>query len=421
MRKKRAMNSRDFLKYAGIGGVMAFSGMPKISWGQKPKEAVLGIVLPMTGPGGTWGQNIWPLLEIIRDEINEAGGIKSLGGAKIRLVLLDSQTKPEVASRQTEKLIDMQVAMILGSGHSASTIVSSQLCEKNEYPNFCPGSLADEITDRGFKWNGALAPKMSWAGRDAVKFALDMGKKTGYMPKKAGILVEDSPFGMRGGEAAKKTAQEAGLEIVDFVSYPAQSTTDFRSFISKFKAAKLEVMFQANYAPDGVMITRQYKELDFNPYGFIGMSGGHYTPEYLDMLKADANYTCCAVSANPDTPIPGSKELQAKYIKKVGKPFDSTAGQWATGLAVAVNVLERTGTVTDRKAIRDAFRTTELKAGEKYVMIVDGVKIDPETGRNMWAQNVMMEILNQDRRTVWPEKYKTVNPVWPMPKWSERK
>ena len=75
----------------------------------------LGGFFPLTGGTAKVGIENRQGLQMAIDEINAAGGIKSLGGAKIEMVWGDSQGKPDVGISEVERLVQQEnVVAILG-------------------------------------------------------------------------------------------------------------------------------------------------------------------------------------------------------------------------------------------------------------------------------------------------------------------
>src|SRR5260370_1447140 len=68
----------------------------------------LGVVLPLSGQFALAGQNIRRGYDFAVEDLNKAGGIKSLGGATIELVYGDNQGKQDVAIGETERLIQQE-------------------------------------------------------------------------------------------------------------------------------------------------------------------------------------------------------------------------------------------------------------------------------------------------------------------------
>src|SRR5215470_6864263 len=128
---------------ATLGGLAAFR-----SAHADAKEVVLGAVVALTGPNAAWGQRTWNGFQVACDLVNEQGGIKSLGGAKLKPFVVDTESKPEVAGAQTEKAIQRGAVAITGTNQSAATIVATQIAERESVPFVCATDVDPLITAR---------------------------------------------------------------------------------------------------------------------------------------------------------------------------------------------------------------------------------------------------------------------------------
>src|SRR5207244_13608948 len=97
------MNRRAFLKSAGA--VAALGVVPSIVRAQA-KEVKVGYILPVTGPLAFEAQLSLNGLQLAVDEINSAGGIKALGGAKLTLLPGHTQNKVDMGNSEAARLID---------------------------------------------------------------------------------------------------------------------------------------------------------------------------------------------------------------------------------------------------------------------------------------------------------------------------
>jgi branched-chain amino acid transport system substrate-binding protein len=73
----------------------------------QPKPVKIGAIHPTTGPPAEVGQLQRTSAQLAVDTINAAGGIKSMGGAKLELLVGDCESKAEVARTVTERHVDM--------------------------------------------------------------------------------------------------------------------------------------------------------------------------------------------------------------------------------------------------------------------------------------------------------------------------
>src|SRR5262245_7858581 len=111
---------RTFLTTAGAAAGVAVLGFPLPLRAQAPAFKI-GVVHPVTGPLAEPGQACRLGAQMAADAINAAGGIKSMGGAKLELILGDTQSKPDVGRTEAERVINQGAQMLMGSFDSGST------------------------------------------------------------------------------------------------------------------------------------------------------------------------------------------------------------------------------------------------------------------------------------------------------------
>src|SRR5690606_38342396 len=97
---------------------------------EKVDVVKIGAILPLTGSAASIGEMSKRAMELAVEEINENGGIESLGGAKLELVFGDSEGKPQVGVSETERLITKEnVAILTGAYQSGVTLPASEVAE----------------------------------------------------------------------------------------------------------------------------------------------------------------------------------------------------------------------------------------------------------------------------------------------------
>ena len=69
---------------------------------QQPKEVEVALVVPLSGPWARQGLLERMGADMAIDDINKSGGIKSLGGAKMKLIVLDTGDSAETKQRSNE-------------------------------------------------------------------------------------------------------------------------------------------------------------------------------------------------------------------------------------------------------------------------------------------------------------------------------
>lgn len=404
---------RDFLRSSAlVAASTAFA--PRFATAQG-KEVLLAAVVALTGPNAAWGQRTWNGFQLACDLVNEQGGIKALGGAKLKYVVADTESKPEVAGSQTEKVVQRGAVAITGTNQSAATIVATQIAEREGVPFVCATDVDPLITSRGFKFTFRTSPLVEAYARDLLAYVKELGQSSGKPAKRLAILSENSIVGQSSVEGATRAAKELGYEVVDAATYDAAKTQNFASYISKYKGAGIEVLIGHNKPSDAILITRTMKELNFNPMAYGGILGGHVSTEYVNTLGKDADNVLATTSWSADADIPGLKELATKYRERFKEHMDSTTAGGFTAFSVLWDALERAGS-TDRKKLRDAIAATQMKTGDRMYMQLRGAKFAP-TGENLMAGGLVFTIRSKEWITVAPKEFAKATATYPKPRW----
>src|SRR5688572_11638350 len=71
----------------------------------QPKEVKVAVIAPLSGPWARQGQLMQMGAEMAIEEINEGGGIKALGGAKMKLILADAGDSAEKAKNAAQRIL----------------------------------------------------------------------------------------------------------------------------------------------------------------------------------------------------------------------------------------------------------------------------------------------------------------------------
>ena len=144
-RSRARLHRRTFLKGAGAAAGAATLGFP-LPLRAQAATVKIGCVHPITGPLAEPGQACRLGAQMAVDAINAAGGIKSLGGAKLELILGDTQTKPDVGRTEAERVINQGAQMLMGSFDSGSTAAMVPVAQQWRVPFLVDIAAADPIT-----------------------------------------------------------------------------------------------------------------------------------------------------------------------------------------------------------------------------------------------------------------------------------
>jgi branched-chain amino acid transport system substrate-binding protein len=211
----------------------------------------IGATEPLSGTFKDIGERYLEGVQYAAKVINESGGLL---GKKVEVIPIDSELKPDVATRKAQNLILKDgVKFFCGGTGSSVGAAMSQLAEKQNVIMFTYGMDASSMT--GEKCNkNFFRPGGSTDGRS---FALaQLIAKKGY--KSVGIIAQDYSFGKEAAAAFKKKMAQISpsTKIVAELYHPA-GTKDFAPYASQLIAAKPDVIFTPNWGNDLTLLLKQ--------------------------------------------------------------------------------------------------------------------------------------------------------------------
>jgi branched-chain amino acid transport system substrate-binding protein len=393
-------------------------------------EVKVGVLLPLTGSSAEMGSLSKNGIELAIEMVNEQGGIKSLNGAKIVPVFADSQGKPEVGVTEIERLIVKEkVNALLGPYNSNVGAPTSEVAEKYSIPYMLTNSVSDDILSKGLKYVFRANQSSSGNAIDLIGFLTDIGKKTGKPVKNIALVYENTEWGSSSAEALKKTAKDAGINVVAALDYPA-NTADMTSLVVKLKSLNPEVVIPMSYLNDALLFTKTAAEMKLDSAILAG-GGGFSAPAFVEKAGKASEYVMTLsgwdtdiLSAKPEQ----AKKLNERYKQKYGSDFSEySANAWMSAM-VLFDAIDRAGSLQADK-IRDALAKTDIKPGGTPLLLhpYDGINFSEEVrgmkNQNKYARQVIVQVQNGKFRMVWPfdTAPKDVQLKWPVPAWDERK
>lgn len=382
-----------------------------------PQVVKIGGIYPLTGAYAALGEGDKKAIDLAVEEINAAGGIKSLGGAKIQIIYADSQGDPKIALTEAERLITQEkVVAILGSILSSTTATSAEVAEKYKIPYLNEGSTSVTLTEHGWKYFFRATPHDGFYCEEEFKLLKHMEERSGVQVKTIGLMYENTLFGKTAGDVWKQLAQKYGYEIVVDIPYDAK-VADLSPEITALKAAAPDVVLLASYTQDAILITKTMKQMDFNAKAVMALDGGQILPMYVEAVGELANYIFAEARWNKDLGKPIAQEVNQRYRERYGVDLDGHNARAHTAVYVLYYALEQAAS-TDPEKLRETLAKIEVPA-DKIVMGWDGVKFD-EKGQNTLGHGCIVQMLQGEYKTVWPLSVKTADAVFPVPRWDER-
>ena len=387
---------------------------------QAAEEVVrIGNIIPLSGPSASVGEQGRNAREMAVEEINAAGGIKSLGGAKLEMLYADSESKPEKGVSEAERMINTEKVHILtGCWNSAVTYPTTAVAERYGIPFVVPVSVADKITEQGFKTVFRIAAKDSWWTRDQFAFLKDMQEEFKTEIKTLAFVYENGDWGKGFAGQWRALAEKNGYKIVLDEPYPS-TTTDLSPVVQKIRRARPDALMLVSNAADAILLTNTLADYKVKLKAIIASGGGHADPSFLKATGSNARYLFDIVEWETDVNKPGVKEINEKFKARYGYNLAGESVDAYIAMYVIKDALERAGS-TDPVKIREALAKTNLRSGPAMIASYDAIEFDA-TGQNKHAALSIVQINDLgnglERITVWPKGARRAGytPVFPVP------
>jgi branched-chain amino acid transport system substrate-binding protein len=214
------------------------------------QDITIGVAGPLTGQYASFGQQFKNGATLAIADINAAGGVL---GKKLKMDIEDDACDPKQARSVAEKLVGLNVPVVIGHFCSGSSIPASDVYTDAGVLEITPASTNPKFTDRGM-WN-----LFRVCGRDDQQ-----GKVAGdyilkhYKGKNVAIVHDKQTYSQGLADQVKKTINEGGMKEKMYESF-GKDDKDFNALVSRMKANKIDVVYLGGYHTSAGLMLRQMR------------------------------------------------------------------------------------------------------------------------------------------------------------------
>lgn len=394
---------RRFITQAGAAAsALAF---PLVG-GAQPKGVRIGVLHPVTGALAYSGQQCREGAQMAIEDINKAGGIKSLGGAKIEALLGDAQSTPAAGTAEIEKMNEAGVSAVVGAFASAICLATTQAAAKYNLPHVVDVGVADQIVQRGLKNTFRFGPGYQKCAEIAMANLHVLNTAAGKPARTVMIIHEESLFGTGTANLLAKELPGYGYEVKEIVKH-ANPTRDFNNIVLRMKAINPDIVIPANYYNEYALLVRTMQQQKVTPKAIYSVLGGaassyKFVKEFPDAANGIID---CNHWFNPKDKR--STDLRRRAEAK-GLFFSYELFMTYTSMRLLADAIERAKS-TDRAAIIAALESSTFS---DHIMPYGPTKF--VNGQNTGAQPLMTQVLKGDIRVVIPRDYREADPLFPL-------
>lgn len=394
MSMKQTMSSIK-RRTAIAAGIAVLSGAALLStqaWSQA-KEIKVAVIAPISGPWARPGQLIQMGAQMAVDEINAGGGIRSQGGAKLKLIIADAGDSAEKAKNAAQRLIAQEPDLVGGTGAwlSSFTLAVTEVTERAQIP-WLTLSYADNITDRGFKYVFQTSPIASSQSMGSIPVLMEIAKSaTGKAPATVGIIGDNTASPV----FFLKPLREGGLAKMGFKITMDETYTpplsDATPLIQKVRNNRPDMLlFVSTTVSDLKLGLEKMNEFRLGKGAVPVIANGAHmgAPEVLKNVPGELLEGVIFSVANWN--LKGHEAINENFKKRTNEPWITQDAITAYGdIWILKEALER-AKVADKVKVAEEIRKMDMKDGPAGIAFPGGVKFD-EKGRRMNAPLVMVQ------------------------------
>lgn len=378
-------------------------------------EVKVALISPMSGAWARSGDLARKGAEMAIDDINKAGGVKALGGAKLKLVIGDAGDTPEKAKNAAQRLLSQEPDLVGGTGAEISsfTLAVTEVTERAGLP-WLTLAYSDLLTGRGFKHVFQTSPTADEQAASAMPTMLQVAQAaTGTKPSKMAIIMDNTPSpasfskGMRG-----PAIEKFGLSLVaDEVFSPPLS--DAAPIVQKVRAARPDfILLLPTVASDIKLVLEKLTEVGLPRTRLPIVSNGAPigSPELLGVAGAAQMEGVMFVVANWG--FKGLEDFTKRFKERTGEGWLTQDSLSSYGHIWILKEAMEQAKSADRAKVSEAIAKMDVKDGPANFFPGRHIKFD-EKGRRVGSPLLVVQWQKGEPITVFPEDAAFAKPIWP--------
>ncbi len=372
-----------------------------------PKEIVIGASIPKSGALAGFGlYEGWGYKAAV-DEVNKAGGLllsKYNTKVPVRLQLYDDESRPEVVTTNTQRLVlNDKVNALLGSATPPLVLAGATVAERNRVPMVTGIAPIRAFLGANPKWN------YTW---DIFFDELDMTQQqfhtmdTVQSNKEVALFTDNEQDGVVMGGLWEQNAKKFGYHVAYHANFPV-GTTDFGDLIRRAQSAKAQIVIAQMITPDAITLWKQMQTLNYHPNAAFFEKGAEPVQWWSALNKA-AQGVMVSGYWYPTFPYPGASSLRTRFEKDTGQTYSQHIADTYTSAQVLMDAIVSAGSL-DSSAINEAIG----KTNKTYVVGPINFAAGPG-GHTSPLPSFMLQWQNGQTQIVYPNKLATAKIVYPL-------
>lgn len=321
----------------------------------------VGALFPLSGASSYYGGVQLDGIEFCVDYINNTlGGISSMDGAKIELVVQDTASDPETGMSAFESLVEQDVCAIIGPYNSTVGAATAPLAIQYGVPYLITNCTSENFMSTPNKYVyrtnvGSSDLQVFWH----VIFQYLNEIRPDNPTDKIAVVYDSGDWGTASLTSWHDLAPQLGCEIV-IEEAVSESSTDLSTVVNKIKASDVDLVILSAFSAASNLFVRQMS--DYGCEAYIASEGGGVGD--IEFIANCGDAAEGVFYAAPWLPMYGggceeAEALNAQFEETYGYEMTMEPSWGWLAMGTLANALERAGSA-DREAVADALYTTDI-------------------------------------------------------------
>lgn len=123
--------------------------------GQADAQIRIGVMAPLTGSWASEGRAMKQIVDLLADELNNAGGVL---GQKVEIIAEDDGGDPRTAALAAQRLSTRGIVAVIGTYGSSITEATQNIYDENRIVQVATGSTAIRLSEKGLQYFFRTSP-----------------------------------------------------------------------------------------------------------------------------------------------------------------------------------------------------------------------------------------------------------------------
>lgn len=395
------------LSFATIAWVFALG----LSAASAQSTIDIGVIGPFSGPWADHGKLMRVGAEMAIEDINKAGGIKSMGGAKLSMIAADTGPSVETTTSATQRLLSQnKLAAFVCCFLSSFSLAASEIGERQQVP-MLTFSYSDQLVRRGYKYIFRDSSGADTQVKAAIKLLKEQAEKIGRKIETAALVGDNTGATVSYFKSLEEVLPQNNVKIVlNRVWTPPLA--DAIPVALATRSANPDIIFLGSTTfDDSVGIVRAFNATGVKKLA-LGNGAQFVTPEFLQALGPKEVEGLMTTQGTAITKDPYATDFLKRFreSQKISWTTHDTTSIYSE-IWIIKEALEKAGSA-DPKKVRDALASLDITKPPPTAFNGSEVKFD-EHGQNPLAPPFIVQWQNGVPVLVTPTEVAVAPLKWP--------